>query len=111
LLGYLLIVGSRFALPWAASAMPTTLLASLFLWHLLILPVVMLAMLLGAAVRSAAKFLKSKRFPSPIQPPAQAGEVTRRDLLKAAAVAAPRCSRRDSSGRRSFSSASFASIE
>jgi predicted MPP superfamily phosphohydrolase len=90
LVGYLWVVGSRFALPWGAATMPTTMLATLFLWHLLIVPLVAVVMLIGTLTRGASQLIKRK---SPgLPPPAvreSEGGWTRRDLLKAAAVAAP----------------------
>src|SRR5205814_7841296 len=58
LFGFLLVVGGRFALPWGATTMPTTMLASRFLWHLLVLPFVAGTMLMSNAFRGIARLFR-----------------------------------------------------
>jgi predicted MPP superfamily phosphohydrolase len=85
LVGYLWVVGSRFALPWSAAMMPSTMLATLFLWHLLMLPLATVWILIGSTIRSARHlFARTSRTAA-----VAAEGPSRRDLLKAAAVATP----------------------
>jgi hypothetical protein len=70
--------------------MPTTLLATLFLWHLLVLPIATVGIMISGTVRGMSRVIKRKSpgLPPPAVTQSGAG-LTRRDLLRAAAVAAP----------------------
>jgi predicted MPP superfamily phosphohydrolase len=66
---------------------PAPLLASIYLWHILVLPPSVVAILMAAAVRNAVRLVRRRPRPQTTEP-AAAG-LSRRSLLGGLAVAAP----------------------
>lgn len=85
---YIALMFSRFQeLHWK---LPAWMLALAFLWHLIIAPLSILAVVFASTLRAAARFLMKSRRPVAIEvSPANATGPTRRQLLAGAAVALP----------------------